>query len=68
MIAQKKWYHSKAVWGGIVAVAAVGASAIGFDVDAAAREHTVDAILQLVTAAGALMAIFGRIVATDLIE
>ena len=68
MIEQKKWYHSKAVWGGIVAVAAVGAGAIGFDFDAEARAETVDAILQLVAAGGALMAIFGRIVATELIE
>lgn len=68
MLNVKPWYRSKSIWGGVVAVLAVGASALGFDVDDRARADLVEVILQLIGTGGALLAVFGRVVATDLIE
>lgn len=64
----KPWYRSKTVWGAVVAVLAAVASLLGFDVDDAAQATLVDSLLQAAGAAGALFALFGRIVATDMIE
>lgn len=64
----KPWYRSKTIWGGIVAVLAVFANALGFDLDDTARAEVVESILQLLTGGGALVAVFGRVVASDLIE
>ena len=68
MLDHKPWYTSKTIWGALVAIAATLASMMGFDLDTQAQGQLVDAALQLVTAAGALVAIFGRLVATDFIE
>lgn len=68
MLDHKPWYTSKTIWGALVAIGATLASMMGFDLDTQAQGQLVDAALQLVTAAGALVAIFGRLVATDFIE
>ena len=68
MLDSKPWYRSKSIWGGIVAVLAVLATGLGFELDGAAQADLVEAILQLVGVGGALLAVFGRVVATDLIE
>ena len=68
MIDRKPWYTSKTIWGALVAILATLASMMGFDLDSDAQADLVEAALQLVTAAGALVAIFGRLVATDFIE
>lgn len=68
MLDRKPWYTSKTIWGALVAILATLASMMGFDLDDAAQRQIVEAALQLVTAAGALVAIFGRLVATDFIE
>lgn len=64
----KPWYTSKTIWGAAVAIVATILSMMGFDLDDAAQAQVVEAALQLVTAAGAIVAIFGRLVATDYIE
>lgn len=68
MQTSKPWYASKTIWGSIVAVLAIGASAIGFDLGEGDRERLVDAILQLIAGGGAVLAVFGRVVATDMID
>ena len=68
MIDGKQWYHSKTIWGSLIAVAAALAGSFGVAIDAQAQQSLVDAALQLVGAGGALFAIYGRLAATDLIR
>jgi hypothetical protein len=58
-VGSKKWWQSKAVWGGIVAV--VGAIGDMFTKGGPTPEN-------LMALAGALIAIYGRLVATTAIE
>ena len=64
----KPWHHSKTVWGSLIALAATIAAAFGIDIDGDAQTALVEVILQLVTVGGSLMAVFGRISATTMIE
>ena len=64
----KPWYASKTIWGGVVAVLAMLASAMGFHLAEGEQGRLVEAILQIVGAGGALLAVFGRVVATEMIE
>lgn len=64
----KPWYASKTVWGAVVAVLAGLGSLIGFEIDDASQATLVESALQIAGAAGALFALFGRIVATEMIE
>lgn len=61
----KPWYRSRTVWGGIVAIAASVAGLAGTPVDAGQQALLTEAILQAVTAAGALVAILGRFAANS---
>jgi len=47
MEGSKPWYESKAVWGGVVALASPIAAAIGHRMEPADQAHLVDAIVQL---------------------
>lgn len=67
MIEEKPWYLSKTIWGSLIAVAAALLSAAGIDLDPGARDQVTEALVQLIGAAGALFAIYGRLSATDLI-
>ncbi len=67
MIDEKPWYLSKTIWGSLVAVGAALAGAAGFAIDGDNQSALAETILQLVTAAGALIAIYGRLSATDII-
>lgn len=64
----KPWYLSKTIWGALVAILATLGSMIGLEIDQPSQATLVDATLQIVTAAGAVIALFGRLVATDYIE
>lgn len=64
----KPWYRSKTVWGSLVAIGAAVGSIVGIDIDRELQVSLADAALQFVTAAGALVALFGRLTATSLIE
>jgi hypothetical protein len=57
----KKWYESKAVWGGLIAVGAAIVGGFGIDVDAATQGEIVDYIVVGVGAIGGLVAIIGRL-------
>ncbi len=67
MIDEKPWYYSKTIWGSLVAVSAALASTVGITIDGASQLAISDAILQVIAAAGALLSIYGRLTATDLI-
>lgn len=67
MVEEKNWYQSKTIWGALIAVAASFVSAIGISIDATAQSDLAEAILQLITALGAMTAIYGRLSATELI-
>ena len=58
----KKWWQSKAVWGGLIAAGSAVAGLL-FDVyiDEATQAQVVDLVLVVAGGAGGLLAIFGRI-------
>jgi hypothetical protein len=61
----KSWWQSRTIWGSIVGVAATIVSLVFHKtVSAADQSAIVDVILTLIGSAGALYAIYGRIVAT----
>ena len=68
MIDEKEWYHSKTIWGALVAVGASAFGAMGYQLDASAQNDLSNAMVQLVGAIGALVAIYGRLSATDIIS
>jgi len=67
MVEEKPWYMSKTIWGSLVSVAAALAGALGIPVDAGAQQAIAEAAVQIVGAAGALVAIYGRLGATRII-
>ncbi|HOV80325.1 MAG TPA: hypothetical protein PK728_09505 [Bacillota bacterium] len=58
---EKKWWQSKTVWGGIVAIGGAVAGAFGIAVDEATQGEIVDYIMVIAGAAGGLLAIYGRL-------
>ena len=64
----KPWYASKTIWGAIVSIVAALASALGMEIDGGLQMELVDAILALAAAVGGVIALIGRIVATDYIR
>lgn len=57
----KKWYESKGVWGGIIAMLAAISGAFGYAVDADAQASIAELITVVVGGVGGLLAIIGRI-------
>ena len=61
----KVWWQSKAIWGSIVSFAAIALGAILHkNVSAADQQAIVDVIMSLISGAGTVVAIYGRVVAT----
>lgn len=60
----KKWYESKTIWGGIIALLAALAGAFGYAVDADTQASIIDLVTVVGTGVGGLLAIFGRIKAS----
>ena len=67
MVEEKPWYMSKTIWGSLVSVAAALAGALGIAVDTGSQQAIAEAAVQIVGAAGALVAIYGRLGATRII-
>lgn len=68
MVEEKPWYHSKTIWGSLIAVAAGLLSGLGYTVDPTSQAELAETIVQLAGSAGALFAIYGRLSATDIIS
>lgn len=62
------WCDAKTIWGALLAVAAAVASAFGISIDENSQQGIADALIQLAGAGGALLAIYGRLTATDIID
>lgn len=61
----KPWYLSRTVWGALIAIAASVGGAFGIMLGEADQATLTDAILQVVGAIGALVALFGRLSASQ---
>lgn len=59
----KKWYQSRTVWGGIVALIAAISGLLGIQVDAATHEMLIVSLANGAGAIGAVVAIVGRLAA-----
>ena len=68
MVDEKPWFMSKTIWGSLISVAAAFPATLGISLDQAAQSEIADALVQLIGAAGALIAIYGRLTATDIIS
>lgn len=68
MVDEKQWYRSKTIWGALLAVGSAVIGALGITIDAAAQAEIADAMVQLVGALGAIVAIYGRLSATEIIS
>lgn len=64
----KKWYESKTIWGGIIALLAAAAGALGYALDADTQASIVDLVTVIGTAMGGLIAIVGRVKASKKVE
>ncbi|MEO0329211.1 MAG: hypothetical protein AAF217_11525 [Pseudomonadota bacterium] len=68
MVDDKAWYESRTIWGALIAVAASVFDAAGLTMDAGAQAQLSEAMVQFVGAAGAIVAVYGRISATRMIS
>jgi hypothetical protein len=59
----KPWYQSRTIWASIITVGAALAALFGLPVGEADQAELTEKVLQFLTAAGALVAIVGRIIA-----
>lgn len=57
----KKWWESKAVWGGIVAVLAGASGLFGITLGADEQAQVADAAMAIASAVGGLLAVYGRV-------
>lgn len=68
----KKWYQSKAVWGGIIAVASGVLGIFGKQIDPATQEFlsqsAVEIATTITTIVGGILAIYGRMRANKVIK
>lgn len=64
MIEEKAWWKSKTIWGAFVAVAAQLLALTGVTIDTGTQVSITEAIIQAVGAGGALIAIYGRLMAS----
>lgn len=63
----KPWYLSKTVWGALVAILASMLQLSGFQLDLADQGQLTDGLVALAGSLGALVALYGRLVASHVI-
>lgn len=68
MTGYKGFLVSKGVWGAIIALIGAAAGGLGYSVSDADLQGAVEAVSSIVTALGALLALYGRITATKQIS
>lgn len=59
---------SRTIWASLVAVAAALSSAFGFTIDADTQVQLADAAMQIIAVGASLVAVFGRLAATTIID
>lgn len=64
MIDMKTWYQSKTVWGALLTIGASFVKAAGYDVSPADQVDLADRVTTIITAAGGLLALYGRLSAS----
>jgi hypothetical protein len=64
----KNWYHSKTIWGALVAIGASVLKATGIDIAAGDQGAIVDSLVNIAGAVGGLLAVYGRLTATSVIR
>lgn len=64
----KKWYASKAVWGGIVALLAVLLGAFGYTITGDDQSALIETLSVIGGSIGSLLAIYGRISASKKVD
>ena len=64
----KKWYMSKSVWGGMIAVAAAVAGAFGFSIGAEEQSILAESAVAVAGIVGAVVAVVGRVKASKKIK
>jgi hypothetical protein len=65
MESSKPWYLSRTVWASLVTVAAAVGGLMGMSIAASDQALMTEALLQIVTAVGGVIAILGRLSATE---
>ena len=65
MESSKPWYLSRTVWASLVTVAAAVGGLMGMSIDASAQVLMTDALLQIVAAVAGVVALVGRLAATE---
>ena len=68
IMATKKWYESKAIWGSVVAVVSLIGGAFGYAVAPEDQELLAVAFSGIGVAVGNVLAIYGRVKARDQID
>jgi hypothetical protein len=64
----KDWYHSKTIWGALIAIGASVLHAAGIDIDAGDQSLIVDSLVNIAGAIGGLLAVYGRLTASTAIR
>ena len=64
----EKWYQSRGVWGGLIAVVAGIAALFGLTISAEVQVEVVDLLIALGPVIGGALALYGRLKATKRIE
>ena len=65
MESSKAWYLSRTVWASLVTVAAAIGGLMGMSIGATDQALMTEALLQIVTAVGGVIAVLGRLSATE---
>ncbi|WP_157015091.1 hypothetical protein [Mesorhizobium xinjiangense] len=68
MVSSKSWHHSRTIWAALVTILTSIAGLVGLPVGTLDQASLVDTILQAVTAISGIIAILGRVSASQRIE
>ena len=68
MTESKKWWESKTVWGGIIAVLSAIAGAFGYAVSPDMQAELASNVTAIGGAVGGVLAVYGRVKATKSVE
>ena len=68
MVDKKPWHNSTTIWGALLAVGAALAGSLGAIVDPGTPNELANMMVHPLAAIGGLVAIYGRLSATDLIS